>query len=317
MPRVVKQPMRRYRGVTLVELIATLVITAILASVVASFITYPIEGLVALSRRAALVDAAESSLRRMARDIRLALPNSVRVTNTATGFALEMLPIVDGGKYTTQGMGNRKVNLHGNADDNFDNLGCFQHISPGTYSNYRLVINNLGTTDTCPSECNDAYRSSTAISSGAGQPTQVITPLTVDGLTFTITITNYGASCSATTGGEQHIQFSANNKFNDTSPRNRFFIVEKPVTYLCDKNAGTLTRYADYPIQSNQPTTASTLNGLSGVTSSLMSDNVSACTISTTSSDVRNRSLVTLSLTLTRDGESIRLIHQAQLDNSR
>ncbi len=286
-------------GFTLLDLIVTIVITGIAAGMVSMFIVKPIQGYVDLSRRAALVDTAESSLRRMARDIRLALPNSVRVTNISGngGFALELLPIVDGGKYTTKGATDTKINLQGNFDQDFDILGCLHAITPGSYTNYRLVINNLGTAGY------DVYTTTGT--------TGVITPL---GQTITVT-DNVGAACPTT--GDQHIHLSANHAFLDSSPHDRLFVVETPVTYLCDTASGTLTRYAGYPIQASQPTTAAVLNGLSGVTSALVADSISACDIATTSSDLRNRGLVTLNLSLSKDAETIRLIHQVQLDNSR
>lgn len=293
----------RDRGFTLLEMIVTIVIAGIVAGMLSIFIVKPIQGHTDLSRRAALVDAAENALRRMARDLRLALPNSVRVTNSTGGFALELLPIIDGGKYTTTGATSVKINLQGDFDADFDNLGCFQDITPGAYSTYRIVINNLGTPGF------DAYAGTTI--NKQGKTAGVITSV---GLTITIT-NNLGASCP--TVGDQHIHLSADHAFLDSSPQNRFFVVDKPVTYLCDKTSGTLTRYADYPVQASQPATAAQLNGLAGVTSALVTDSISACSITSTSADMRNRGLATLDLALAKDGETLRLIHQVQLDNSR
>lgn len=303
----------RGRGFTLVEMIVVIAIAGIVASMLLLFFMKPFQEYVDMRRRAELVDTAESALRRMARDLRIALPNSVRVTNSSTGFALELLPIIDGGKYTTTGITFAKINLHGNFDMDFNNLGCFQNITPGAYDTYHIVVNNLGTPGF------DAYGPLTY--NKQGNTTGIITP--VD-LTITIT-NNAGASCQ-TDGigvGDQHIHFGANHAFLDSSPRNRFYVVEKPVSYLCDKANGTLTRYANYPIQASQPTTAAALNGLPGlndlpgVTSALVADSIDACSITSTSVDTRNRSLVTLDLALKKEGETIRLIHQVQQDNSR
>lgn len=291
------------RGFTLIEMIVVIAIAGIVASMLLLFFMKPFQEYVDMGRRAALVDTAESALRRMARDLRIALPNSVRVTNSPNGFTLELLPIIDGGKYTTTGITFAKINLHGNFDMDFNNLGCFQNITPGVYSNYHIVVNNLGTPGF------DAYGPLTY--NKQGNTTGIITPV---GLTITIT-DNTGASCP--TLGDQHIHFGANHAFLDSSPRNRFYVVEKPVSYLCDKANGTLTRYANYPIQASQPTTAAALNGLPGVTSALVADSIDACSITSTSVDTRNRSLVTLDLALAKEGETIRLIHQVQQDNSR
>lgn len=298
----------RGRGFTLIEMIVTIAITGIVAAMLLLFFMKPFQEYIDMGRRATLVDAAESALRRMARDLRLALPNSVRVTNSAGGgFALEFLPIVDGGKYMTLGMTSVKLNLHGDFDADFNNLGCFQHISPGAYSTYHIVVNSLGTTGF------DAYAAPTI--NKQGNTTGVITPV---GLTITIT-NNPGASCqTAGVGvGDQHVHLSAMHAFLDSSPMSRFYVVEKPVSYLCDKASGTLTRYANYPVQASQPVTAAALNALPGVTSALVADSIDACGITSSSTDVRNRSLATLDLALSKEGETIRLIHQVQLDNSR
>ena len=64
-------------GFTLIEAIVVIVITGIIASMVAVFIRTPVDGYLDAERRAGLTDIADTAVRRMARDIRLALPNSV------------------------------------------------------------------------------------------------------------------------------------------------------------------------------------------------------------------------------------------------
>ena len=103
----------------------------------------------------------------------------------------------------------------------------------------------------------------------------------------------------------------------------RLYIIHRPVTYLCTPNSanpslGTLTRYANYPIQSAQPTTAATLNALSDVTSARASSQVSACTINSNFTTVSRYGIVTLDLTLSdTTGGTVRLLHQVLVENSR
>ena len=85
---------RRNAGFTLGELIIVIVILGIIGSSFAAFIVPALLANRDLERRAALVDSADIALRRMTRDIRIALPNSVRITSNAAGFAIEMLPTV-------------------------------------------------------------------------------------------------------------------------------------------------------------------------------------------------------------------------------
>ena len=296
------KPCHAVAGFTLVELIIVIVLTGVVAAITAAFITRPIEGYVDLTRRAALVDSAESALRRMARDIRIALPNSVRVTNTASGYALEMLPTLDGGRYFTTGVAACNLNLAG-ADLEFAINGLFQGLTlPRSGTADRLVINNLGSGGQ-----DDAYTALT------GSPS-VVSPK--DGST-TISF-SLSAVGECVPGFSVHkITLNPGYQFKQNSPLQRLFVIQTPVTYLCDKSAGTLTRYADYAIQSAQPTTAAVLNALADVTSAVVANYVNACSATTTAGQVQQRGLVTLDLGLADQGETIRLIHQVQLDNSR
>jgi MSHA biogenesis protein MshO len=278
-------------------------ITAIVASMTAVFVLRPVQGYVDLSRRATLVDAAESALRRVARDIRIALPNSVRVTNTGSGFAVELLPTLDGARYATAEVAVPTCeNLTGfdpaAADAEFDILGTFSAIVAGT----RVVINNQGAGTT-----NDVYADGVSPSPAAPL---VITPV---GTSVTIALNPVG-TCPA--NGKHHITLSTAHQFRSTSPRGRLFLVTTPVSYLCDTTLGTLVRYSGYAIQAAQPTTAATLSGL-GASSARVADRLSACSATSSTTDVQDKGLVTFALTLAEQGEQIRLIHQVQLDNSR
>ena len=151
---------------TLIEMVIAITLAGILAIFTVRFITTAMLGYDDLSRRAALVDIAEGALRRAGRDIRLALPNSVRISDTAANisFVLELIPVLDGGKYNTKfGTPNEKLGFTG--DDHFDLNGTFQNSATLTTSGIRLVINNLGTTG------NDVY----ADAAGGSGVTGVIT----------------------------------------------------------------------------------------------------------------------------------------------
>jgi len=292
-------------GFTLVELVIVIVLTGIVAAMTAVFITRPISGYVDLTRRARLVDATESALRRMARDIRIALPNSVRVTDSGTGasFALEVLPTLFGGRYIT-GTGTAACDLDlSGADTGFAINGLFQGLTlPRSGTADRLVINNLGTGGQ-----DDVYTATTASPS-------VVSPK--DGST-TISY-SLSALNECVPGFQVHkIALNPGYQFKGASPHARVFVVQTPVTYLCDTAAGTVTRYADYAIQAVQPTTAATLNALPGVTNGIVTDRVTACSVTTSTLQVQQRGIATLSLTLAEQGEQVRLIQQVQLDNSR
>lgn len=130
----------RARGVTLIELIVVIAITGIVGAAVAVFIRRPVEGYVDAARRAALTDEADTALRRMTRDLRRALPNSVRVDGS--GRFVEYIETTGGGRYRAEvdsgGTGNI---LDFTATDNngFDVLGTPPALPAGS----EIVVYNL------------------------------------------------------------------------------------------------------------------------------------------------------------------------------
>jgi MSHA biogenesis protein MshO len=305
---------RRAAGVTLIELVMVITVSAIIATVLGAIITRPIEGYKAQVRRAALVDAAEMSLRRLSRDIRQALPNSVRVD--ASQHVIEMLNTMDGARYR-EGPGQLtgghnhantafrlKIN---NADaDGFNIVGKFQNITvPFTSTTERLAIYNQGVTGA------DAYADANA---PANTPVVMTNPSVT---TFTIRLD--GNEDSTAFNDEDQIKpASGNFRFHWASPNQRVYIVDTPVTYLCSPGStGTITRYWNYAIAATQPTNPSA-PPLSGGSSALLSTPVSACTFTYSPGTNQRAGLVTLDITVTDadSGEQVRLLYQVHVDNS-
>lgn len=132
------RPTSDHAGFTLIEMIIVIAITAIVGSMVALFLRAPLDSYIAQDRRARLADTADSALRRMARDIRLALPNSVRVTSSGGVTYLEFLGTRSGGRYRAQGGGDI-LDFTG-ADNSFDVLGPAIDMQPGD----SIAVYNLG-----------------------------------------------------------------------------------------------------------------------------------------------------------------------------
>jgi prepilin-type N-terminal cleavage/methylation domain-containing protein len=93
----------RQHGMTLIELVITITVGSIVVGFMAMFITLPMNAYSAQTRRATLVDSADSALRFMARDIGAALPNSVRTGTSGTITSLELLASEDGARYRDSG----------------------------------------------------------------------------------------------------------------------------------------------------------------------------------------------------------------------
>lgn len=87
----------RSSGFTLIELITVIVLLSILAIIGTGFVVKTTEAYQRTQTRALLVNTSRQALERMTRQLRIALPYSVRVTNS--GSCLEFMPIAAGGNY--------------------------------------------------------------------------------------------------------------------------------------------------------------------------------------------------------------------------
>ena len=223
---------RRARGVTLIEMIVVIVITGIIGTAVAVFIRRPVEGYVDAARRAELSDIADTALRRMTRDIRTALPNSIRIDGT--GRYLEYLQTRGGGRYRADpredGTGN--VLDFAAADSSFDVIGQM----PAMAATDSIVVYNLSATEAGSNAYVGDNREGYASDDG--------TTITLD----------------------------AAKLFPLASPGKRFHVVQHPVTYHCDLGAGVLRRYWGYTIQAAQPTGTLPLDGGSTLLASNVTD---------------------------------------------
>lgn len=270
-----------------------IVITGIIAGVVAVFITSPVTAYIDTARRAELTENADTALRRIARDLRTALPNSVRVVAVGAVTYLEFIPTRSGGRYrqlpTAAGGGD--VLDFSVADGAFDVLGPVPVHDAGD----GIAIYNLG-----PGSVSDAYSGnnrSTLISSNSDS-------------------TSFSTDTSARQMTFAAIQFPA------PSPSARFHVLTSPVSYACAPNAATpgageLRRYADYGFAASQPTPP-------GVAAQVLVGHVAECefdyneaALSASSTSAHTRTgLVTLRLRLEQDGEAVKLVHQMQVVNA-
>ena len=278
------------RGMTLVELVVTIAVGSIVVAFMAMFIVTPMQAYTGQARRAELVDDADSALRLIGRDLRTALPNSVRVTTSGAVTALEFLATVDGARYRDSGpLTNAALELDfAAADSAFATTVPFTQLTlPWTSATSYLVIYNVGVPGA------NAY-----------EMTNVITPA---GITISI--------AAGSTANENLVTLSAPFKFAYGSPGKRVYLVSGPVTYLCDTTAGTLRRYSGYSIAGTQPASASALTTL-GATTALVAADIGACQFTFTSGTAQRNALATLTLQLTRSGESVQLLNEVQLVNT-
>ena len=272
----------RESGFTLVEMVTVIVITGIIGGIVASFIKAPVQGYIDSARRAELTDIADTAMRRMARDIRTAVPNSVRIASCGATPCVEFLPTRDGGRYRADTPGN--VLNFGVADGSFDIVGTAINFAANDF----IVI---GSTQ---SDGNPPYSTAAA------------------GILRAYT----GAA-----GAQTSVNFSATAlPVWAELPSQRFDVVDgiqQAVTYACEnpgtdangEGTGQLRRYAGYGFNAAQA------NPPVGGASAILADRVSGCAIVYDLPSQRF-GLVSVRLTLTRSNESVSLYNEIHVNNA-
>jgi MSHA biogenesis protein MshO len=278
------------RGFTLIELVITIVVGSVVVAFMAMFIVTPLLGYTAQTRRATLVDEADGALRFMGRDIKSALPNSVRVTTSGTVTAVEFLSTLDGARYVDGApLANPALALDFTTTDTaFSTSVPFSQITlPWSSTSAYLVIYNVGVPGA------NAYDTA-----------NVITPA---GTTISI--------AAGSAANQNLVTMSPGFQFAFESPEKRVYLVSGPVSYLCDTSAGTLTRYSGYSISSTQPTSAATLT-TAGATAAQVTGDVASCTFTYNAGTPSRNALVELNMQFSNSGESVQLLYEVQLVNS-
>jgi len=279
-------------------MIMVITITGIIGGMVAVFLNAPIQQYMDVARRAELTDIADMAVRRMARDLRTAVPNSLRLPNAAGSTYVEMLPARTGGRYRAvqagggtgcNGVAGNRVGeaLSFNVADT-----CFGIIGPPIVfvAGDGIVIGSTQSDGDPPYDTTAAGVLRMYAGAGGSHPTVRI-PAVV-----------YPA-------------------FAELDSQ-RFFVVsddQQAVTYACIGTLGTLDanqdgqaslmRYWRYGFN-----VAQVAPPLAGGSSAILAGKVSACNIKYDAVNQRY-GLVTITLTLTSGGESVSLLHEIHVNN--
>lgn len=288
-----RTPLRLWhaRGFTLVESIAVMVIMGIVATMLVVFIQLPVRSYANTVAMAAASDLADNAMRRMTRELRLALPNSVR--RSGSGNYIEFIETKAGLRY----LGDDDINTPGGTALSWDNAAALSFTVVGGLPTGRqapvagdsVVVYNLGDSQppgdayNCAPRCNRAQVGS--VVAAASQ--------------INLTTNPFAAQTAA---GEALM-----------SPSKRFHLVTTPVTYGCNPTTGRLTRYWNYGWNASQ--VAPPVGG----NSAILAENLVSCDFSYTSMASQRSGLVGISLTFRVQNESksaITLQHQVHVDNT-
>jgi MSHA biogenesis protein MshO len=270
----------RHAGFTLIEAVVVIVISGIIAVMVAVFMRTPVEGYFDSVRRAEMTDAADTALRRMARDVRAALPNSLRAGGPQ---CFEFLPVAAGGRYRAEvsSTGTGDILKFYEPDDIFDVLKSVGLPPPA--GTHHVVIYNLGIPGA------DAY---------AGNNRAQIASATATSVTLS------AATLFPFESPSKRFQVIENNAVV-------FACVGATGTNSAGDGAGTLYRYT----RAISSTTVA-CPGTAPAGATVLVGNVSACNLSYTPAVTQRNGLLSLTLELTRSNEPAQLYQEVHVDNS-
>ena len=297
----------RQTGFSLVEAVVVIAISGIIVAAVAVFIRSPLTGYVDTALRAELTDIADTALRRIGRDLRTALPNSIRVTSVGSVYFLEYLEVRTGGRYRagTSGAATAPACPDDDTRVTDDDILSF-YASPSV------------ATDTCFKTLGNIPNRAQIVTTDY----VVVFNLGIPGASaYESPNTNKSLiSSTSTSGNEDRIAFTAQT-FRFPSPGNRFHVISGPVSYVCDPVGGTLRRYSGYAIQASQPNSTGAAPLSTAPVNALLASHVSACSFTYNTAVVAQRDgLVTMSLSVTEvdsqgKNETVTLYEAANVSN--
>jgi MSHA biogenesis protein MshO len=279
-------------GFTLVEMIMVIVITGIIGGMVAVFLKAPIQQYMDVARRAELTDIADTAFQRLARDMRTAVPNSVRLPTPAGSTYVEFMPTRTGGRYRANPPGAGGCGVGGASDpltfapSPADT--CFEIIGPPI----TVAANDYIVVGSTQSDAAPPYDTS------AAGVLRLVTAVGAVGAVQHITMT----------GAAQLPAFAQLDS-------QRFQVVDgiqQAVTFACETvgtsatgdGTGKLMRYWGYGF-------THTL----GATKAVLADNISGCIFVYDIVNQRN-ALVAITLQITRGGETVSLYEEVHVNNT-
>lgn len=292
--------MRRVRAFTLVELVMVIALSGLVALMISTVLSRPMEGFAGQSRRAILVDQAAGALNRMSRDVRLAIPNSLRVE--AGGQAVEMLLIHSAARYRPNRVGGEGLSFStaaagscgsstvGGRCDSVQVLDA--GISPAG-ANWMVLYNVGALSGGVPEPGSNVW--------GGGNP-GVITPT---GTTFNVV--------NAAPAGESQIILgnlpASGFQFAFASPQRRLYLAQTVVGYRC--SGSQLLRYSYNQLLAAIPNVPPV-----GSNPQPVAANVASCNFVYQPGSTQRSGLLALNLQLSQSGESVQLMQQVHVDNA-
>ncbi|WP_372831145.1 type II secretion system protein J [Pontibacterium sp.] len=285
--------MRRVRGFTLVELIVVIVLLSIMSLVSVKFIANIAEGYVDSSRRQNMADVTQLAIERIGRELRNALPNSVRVSSDASTSCIEFIPVLGASSYEDLPVAA--------ASDTFTSIPLGEDAITRWQAGQPLYVAVYPITQTGLYSVED----------------DTVIALLDNAQTFINAMNEADPTASFTA------TLSDTHQFPAESPSARFYVVGSPVSYCLRSTTGDLYRYENYfsagtaffstqpliaQLPNSEPNRALLASGISTVSSNP--------TFASLEISLQRNALVVFDMQVSEAGESVRIQHVVQVRNA-
>lgn len=293
-------------GFTIIEVVVAIIVSSILAVGVVSYIADVTTSVEAASNRARLASAGRVAIQRIAAELHNSLPNSIRTTTATAGGdqCIEFVPIRAATNYINPSFG-------GSGSSSFDVVD-FQPDQEGVSGGFAVIFPNRQNLFYDGDEGGSASNSaSTWPVFPNRRPIQEISNIT-----------------SGSAANLSSVNLVTTHRFRRRSPNRRFFVVDMPISYCVvgDK----LYRYTDYGFFTSQVSQEEE-SGVCEITATdsdrclpdydagpgrikhLIADSIdnTGITAFTVGSQTLTRnSLISITLNMTGDGDSVQINHE-------
>lgn len=213
-------------GYTLIELIVVIVLLGITSAFIFSYIRFGAQIFSDATGREQLVSQSRFAVERLTRELRNAVPRSIRVRANDSQRCIEFMPLLTSSSYL-------QIAKPGPTSGN-DFIGVLPHDTSSIANQYLLVY---------ATNTNFVYGNSPL-------RRKIIDSFTLDTPAAGLITIAYNDSPSF---------------FPTDSPARRYFVGGQPVSWCYNENTSSLERYQGYGLVATQYTQAQLLSGFSGV----------------------------------------------------
>jgi prepilin-type N-terminal cleavage/methylation domain-containing protein len=272
----------RERGFTLVELVISIALMAVVGGFGVLILRGPLQSQQAQSLRAAVsgsVGSVQQNLRTVLAD---ALPGSVRVVSNGSVVAVELLQV------------EARLRLRSAAPP-ADPAGLLDLLAVD--SSFDIVRASPGLA--LPLDTTSRYLAIGHTGLPGQSAWQLVNVISAPGTRIQLSPT--------ATVGEWRATLTPGVRYARMPTSAEAYLITGPQTLLCDRRAGTLSLYSGYSIAANQANRDSAAELLAaGATATLLATQLTACTARlATAPSPASPTIVQMNLTMTRGGESM------------